>query len=303
MTIRLTFLLLLVAGTIPAPFAGSPALAQGPALAPEKVAPETISTAGGEAFPALDPLDGSLWFSTHDDDWARHALVRAAADGASWVAPETLSFSGVYNDRAPRLSPDGKRLVFSSSRPLPGESVEDDWNLWVAERDPDGSWSDPVPLPAPISTDASEYHASMARDGLLWFASNRPGGAGRSDLHVARPEGSAWSVAPLGGALATELSEPDVYLDPDGRFAIVVITDREDGLGGDDLYVTVPGNGAWSRPESLGAPVNSAEYEYGPFVTPDGEWLWFTSHRDGSGDLYRIPTSSIPALRDLARRP
>jgi hypothetical protein len=269
----------------------------------EKAAPGRISTAGGEAFPFLDPLDGSLWFSTHDEDWERHAIVRAAAAGEEWAKPETLAFSGVASDRAPRMSPDGRRLLFASNRPLPGETEEGDWNVWASERQADGRWSDPTPLPSPINSDASEHHASFARDGSFWFASNRPGGAGRSDLHVARPAASGWSVSPLGGALATELSEPDVYLDPDGRFAIVVITDREDGLGGDDLYLTVPENGAWSRPQSLGAPVNSAKYEYGPFVTPDGEWLWFTSHRDGSGDLFRIATSAVPALRELVSRP
>ena len=294
MTTIARFPLLTLAVLIVAP---SPAMAQaGDVGVPEKVAPGTISTPGGEAFPALDPIDGSLWFSTHDENWGSHTLVRAAATADGWTAPETLAFSGVHQDRAPRPSPDGRRVVFSSNRPLPGETEADDWNLWVTERRADGSWTEPVPLPAPVSTEAQEYHASIAGDGSLWFASNRPGGAGRSDLYVARSEGEGWSVEALGGTLATERSEPDVWLDPEGRFAIVVITDREDGLGGDDLYLAVREGSGWSRPVSLGAPINSAKYEYGPWITPDGEWLWFTSHRDGSADLYRIRTSEVPGL-------
>lgn len=295
MTIHPPLVVLLFAGASLAPTA-LPALAQESANELEKIRPGTISTPGGEAFPSLDPLDGSLWFSTHDEDWGRHALVRSAAVGDGWAAPETLAFSGSTNDRAPRLSPDGRRLVFASSRPLPGEEAEDDWNVWTSERGSDGEWTAPVPLPAPVNTEADEHHAAFAGDGSFWFASSRPGGAGRSDLYRARPSGGAWTLEPLGGALATERSEPDLYLDPAGRFAIVVITERPDGLGGDDLYLTVPEGNGWSRPEPLGAPVNSAEYEYGPFVTPDGAWLWFTSHRDGSGDLFRIPVRAVPTL-------
>jgi hypothetical protein len=271
-----------------------PALAQNP---PEKVAPGTISTAGGEGFPALDPIDGSLWYSTHDEKWGSHTIVRAPALGNGWGAPETLSFSGVYENRAPRPTPDGRRIVFSSNRPRPGETGADDWNLWVVTRAAGGGWTNPTPLPAPVSTDAQEFHASPARDGSLWFASNRPGGAGRSDLYAARPDGEGWAVEPVGGALATPNSEPDVWIDPDERFAIVVITDREDGYGGDDLYLTIPEEDGWSRPVNLGEGVNSKAYEYGPFVSVDGQWLWFTSHRDGSGDLYRIRVSDVPALR------
>jgi Tol biopolymer transport system component len=39
--------------------------------------------------------------------------------------------------------------------------------------------------------------------------------------------------------------------------------------------------------------VNSPEYEYGPWVTPDGRRLLFTSHRAGDADIYQIEIRSL----------
>jgi hypothetical protein len=39
------------------------------------------------------------------------------------------------------------------------------------------------------------------------------------------------------------------------------------------------------------APINSDEYEYGPWVA-DG-WLYFTSHRGGNADTWRVPLAAV----------
>jgi hypothetical protein len=263
------------------------------------VAPGIVSTDEGEAFPALSPDGGTLWFSTHDPDWSQHAVVFSRREGDGWSLPDTASFSGAWwSDRAARPSPDGRRLYFASNRPLPGEREHDprDYDIWVAERD-DDAWGPPRPVPAPVSTRAPEYHPSPTASGALYFASfDRPGGRGRSDLYVAREEGDGWWVAPLGPGINTQHSEPDVFVDPAERYMVVASTGRPDAVGGDDLYISVRRDGAWSPLIHLGPPINSEAYEYGPFVSPDGRWLWFTSHREGSADLYRIELTSIPEL-------
>jgi len=43
----------------------------------------------------------------------------------------------------------------------------------------------------------------------------------------------------------------------------------------------------------LGAEVNSAEYEYGPAISPDGRYLYFSSHRCGEGDIYRTELEAL----------
>src|SRR4029453_18502863 len=44
------------------------------------------------------------------------------------------------------------------------------------------------------------------------------------------------------------------------------------------------------------------QYEYGPMVSPDGVWLYFTSHRmNGDGDLFRVPLSAVKVESEEAR--
>jgi Tol biopolymer transport system component len=43
----------------------------------------------------------------------------------------------------------------------------------------------------------------------------------------------------------------------------------------------------------LPAPINSDKYEYGPSISPDGQWLFLTSARAGTADIYRMPVSVL----------
>jgi len=265
--------------------------AQEPALEPELVGPGIISTDGHETFPTIDPSDGSLWFSVYQRSFDRQTIMQAPAkDDGGWQAPVAVTFPGTPGGRAPRFSPDGRRLYFTSPRPVPGYR-DGDMNIWVVTRQGDGEWSQPELVDAPVSVpDGRDIHNVVIADGTIYFASSRPGGAGRSDIYRMATDGA---IERLGPPINDADSQPDLYVSPDGRRMILVVTDAEGGLGGDDLYVSWWRNGAWTTPRNLGAPVNSPEYEYGPSISPDGRWLYFTSHRRGSADVYRIPVDRI----------
>jgi Tol biopolymer transport system component len=276
------------------------ALAVGPSahaqtlVEPELVQPGRISTDRHETFPAIDPLDGSLWFSVYDDDFDAQIMLRAALGADGWSAPAPAWSGGPWGDRAPRFSPDGQRLYISSDRPLHEGGAAGDYHLWVAERE-GGGWRAPRPLPDPVNGGAAaDRHSSETRAGDLYWASTRPGGAGRSDIYRARRSETGWSPAErLPAPVNDTLSQPDLLVSPDGAWMILVITDHPGGLGGDDLFLSRLEEGRWSEPRPLPAPVNSAEYEYGPTLSPDGSMLLFTSHRRGSADIYRVPVAGL----------
>jgi Tol biopolymer transport system component len=165
-------------------------------------------------------------------------------------------------------------------------------NIWVVTRRADGTWSEPTLVGAPVSVPhGRDIHNVVVGDGTMFVASSRPGGAGRSDIYRVSADGA---IERLGPPINDAQSQPDLYVSPDGRRMILVVTDAEGGLGGDDLYVSTWRDGAWTTPRNLGAPINSSEYEYGPSISPDGRWLYFTSHRRGSADIYRVPVDQIP---------
>ena len=71
----------------------------------------------------------------------------------------------------------------------------------------------------------------------------------------------------------------------DGRQLFFAST-RPGGIGGSDLYSSTRGpDGHWSEPRNLGAGVNTPDDEEAPFLSNDGETLYFSSMgHEGLGD-------------------
>ena len=268
------------------------------AAEPKLVADGVISTALNETFPAIDPADGSLWYSSYEKDFDRQVVMRAArkrGNGGGWEAPARVAFINTdeWGGRAPRFSPDGTRLYFTSGRPVAEGSPAADMNLWMAERNAKGEWGTPVPL-ASLNGPTRDMHPSETRAGDFYFASARPGGLGRSDIWRARRNGSAFGAPEhLDAPINDVQGQPDILVSPDGAWMILVVTNHPGGLGGDDLFVSTFANGAWSALRHLPAPINSPSYEYGPSLSPDGRTFYFTSGRRGSEDLYELPVSAL----------
>jgi Tol biopolymer transport system component len=277
----------------------------GPQIPPplELVAPGVVSTEGGEAFPALAPDGTALYYSTHERGWTGFNIVVVALVEGSWGPPRAAPFNSSYNDRAPFLSPNGRDLFFSSDRPLPrAAGRRGDFNLWVVRRLEDGSWSEPQPVPG-VNSRGNDFHSAVTADGTLYFSSDRPGGHGQYDLYRAERNADGYDEpVNLGPQINTAGEETDVFVSPDDGYLIVVATDREGGFGGDDLWLSLHADDGWSSLLNLGQPVNSDSYEYGPFVSHNGQFLYLTTHRRGLGDIVRVPVSAAPNLAQARSR-
>jgi len=255
-----------------------------------------ISTQRNEAFPTIDPVTGSIWYSSYDESFDEQTITYARWNGVSWSTPEVASFSGQWGDRAPRFSQDGATIYFSSNRPLADNRADTGMHIWTVHRQGD-SWGPPVPLAPPVNSDSNDMHVS-ATDDAIWFASTREGGFGRSDIYRL---GMGDSLVHLAAPINDENSQPDLWVSADESWMILVITGAADGYGGDDLYVTKFDGSRWSKPVNLGPEINSEEYEYGPSVSPDGQYLYFTSHRGGSADIYRVPVARLTKVNSRPR--
>ena len=108
----------------------------------------------------------------------------AAETASDWSAPVNLGapINSPGADQSPALSTDGLTLYFGSDRPGGQGGVD----LWVAHRaTPESPWETPVNLGTTINTLDAETGPSLSLDGhLLFFASNRPTGAGNFDIYV-----------------------------------------------------------------------------------------------------------------------
>lgn len=80
------------------------------------------------------------------------------------------------------------------------------------------------------------------------------------------------------------------YLSKDSK-TLFFTSEGSGGLGGIDIYKTEKNaDGSWGKPENLGAPVNTEYDEDAPFLSDDGQTLYFASRGHpgyGNFDIYK----------------
>lgn len=198
----------------------------------------------------------------------------------------------IFTTNNPNFKPDNKqKIVFNRLQ------------LQYAENT-DGQWSTPVPLPF-NSDDYSTGHPTVSSDGkTLYFASDRPGGLGGTDLYVSYFRGGQWETPiNLGQGVNTDGDEmfPSLHQDTVLYFA----SDGQPGLGGLDLFLIAVDQLNNGTPKNLGVPINSTEDDFGLAVQADSQLGYFSSRRAGQDDLYRFvrkePTVSEDKIELIVR--
>src|SRR5690606_11187784 len=134
-------------------------------------APGTISDSRWQWRITFTPDGRTAYFTTSDDFFpaTRRATIMVShlqRDG-TWSTPEVAPFSGTWPDIDPFLTPDGRRLYFSSIRPIDGRE-KPDLDIFYVERTPRG-WREPVRLGPEVNSDLDELYPSLSADGTLYF--------------------------------------------------------------------------------------------------------------------------------------
>jgi hypothetical protein len=303
-----------------------------PAVAPELFAQGTISTVDDEYGIALMPDGRTAYFTKRSPTTntpSRNVICVTQLVDGRWSEPEVASFSGRHSDFGIAISPDGKRLMFSSDRPAENATAAAAPNvdLWVVEREAEG-WSEPRNLGAPVNTPAAEAYPSLASDGTLYFSSGRPGGKGSADLYRSRLVDDHYGEPENIADINTPGYESQPAIAPDQSTLVFVASDRSDTLvakgapySRPDLYVSFSSGNDWSKPRHLDAPISSTANEGAPGFSSDGRWLYFSSDRsfvtlpmprrlsareyeaglhgvlNGWNNIYRVPTAVLERAR------
>jgi Tol biopolymer transport system component len=278
-----------------------------------------ISTADFDSHPAFTPDGKTLYFLRSSPTFNFWTIVVSHYEKNHWSIPEVLSISGQYRDADPFITSDGKRLYFISDRPKDAASTSAEsrsLDIWFMEKAGNG-WGPPQNVGAPVNSPGQEWYPTIAQDGTMYFGSDREGGKGRTDIYRSRlVDGKYTEPENLGDAINTQFEEFEPYISPDQRY-LIFMTQRPDGRGGSDLYISYQRNGAWTKATNLGDKINSSGSEYSPLVTPDGKYFFWSSTRsvpatsqtkrltytdllnklrspgNGLGDIYQIDISAL----------
>ncbi|MCS7076463.1 MAG: OmpA family protein [Bacteroidia bacterium] len=233
-----------------------------------------------------------LFASTRSGGMGSEDFWYAKREGDSWGRP--INFEEVNTpsvDAAACISPDGKSVYH-----VRDENKGSLCDIYVSIIQ-EGKWQPPIRLPNTINTVYWESQPSISADGnMLFFVSNRPGGLGMHDIYWSRrdPVTGEWLPAQnIGNNINTAESEFSPFIHPDGKTLYFSSNGRIDCYGGYDIYKSVYENGVWSPAINIGTVFNSEEDDKYFVLSPNGEYAYFSSNREGSiggQDLWMIKT-------------
>lgn len=229
-----------------------------------------------ERFFAADRIalskDGrELYYTEVTNTWSDFRIRYYQYVDDRWNGPLDL-FAGFLG---PALSVDGDTMYF--------EKYGDRRTCWQSRRTGTG-WG--APTVCTDLPDPEDKHYRQDTDSGRVYASSESAlnGVGRMDISMSTNTGGRGAFQSLGRPLNSPGNEGDFYVSRDEAF-IVFASPHRGGFGGADLFVSFrEGDGSWSDPANLGATVNTPGFEFGPYVTDDKRFLFYSS----SADLARV---------------
>jgi outer membrane protein OmpA-like peptidoglycan-associated protein len=199
--------------------------------------------------------------------------------------------NGTYHDGPAVFSPDGRTIYFTRSNYLNGKLGKDGRNvshlkLFRATLDARGNWTD-LHAFGHNGEDFSTGHAALSADGrTLYFASDRPGSLGGSDIWRCVNNGTGWGQPEnLGPVINTPGEElfPTVSGD-----ALYFSSTAHRNLGGLDVFMTKNTASGWSPPVNMGYPVNTTRDDLAFVLNADGKTGYLSSDRSGTDRVYQF---------------
>ncbi len=205
--------------------------------------------------------------------------------------PDIFNDPGI-NEGAIAFAPDGNSVVFAKGNPG-GAKDRRSVDLYFAVKR-NGNWTNPVVMPI-SSPGAWDSTPVFNREGsVLYFASDRPGGYGGSDLYRATlNERGRWAdVVNLGPEINTPLDEMFPYVSPDNK--LYFASDGHAGFGMLDLFEATNQGGIITI-QNMGPSYNSSADDFALVYTDFPFEGFFSSNRkggQGSDDIYSFIDNS-----------
>ena len=256
-----------------------------------------LNSQGDDATMFVSPSDGSMYFTSSRSGKqvlyiAKRVPSTDATDrSAHWGAPEVYAeLPDKQNISSLSIAGDGVTAVVGiCNRP---DGILQSCDIYQGQII-DGKLDNLTPLAAPINSEWWEGQPCISQDGqLLFFASDRKGGHGGTDIYMcSKSVDGKWS-APVNLSFNTGGNEMSPFIASDNQTLYFASNDLPGGMGGYDIYVTHrQGENEWTEPKNLGSAVNSKNNDLFFYVPQNENAVYFSSDRaDGQGgyDLYRV---------------
>lgn len=181
---------------------------------------------------------------------------------------------------------DGKEKMIFAAMNQSGKRIHSD--IFISEKI-NGKWTSPNLMPSSINTNAYESYPAINESGnTLLFVSDREGGSGGLDIYVSFYKDGEWTEAEnIGNKINSQADETTPYIAP--NFDFYFSSNRENGIGGFDIYKTNFLDNNNMEPLLLKSPINSPNDELGCTIVEN--YIVVSSNRAGGcggKDLYKF---------------
>lgn len=193
--------------------------------------------------------------------------------------PENINSE--YEERQPILSHDGNTLYFWR-RGTPGNmgGMQDNGDIWRSQRQPDGTWARATRLAAPLNTAGLNFVWQVSPNSdTLWMHTLPPNTVAAGMAYSVRQPNGEWQVPNKLFIKNYQFNGKykDYFLSKERVLFLPNVTQQ--GFGGSDIYVAFPLNDStWNTPVCLSANINTPLDEDAPCLSPDGQYLFFSSN-------------------------
>ncbi len=133
------------------------------------------------------------FFASFSESLGREDIYYSVREGEAWSEPINIGSPINTEDYEgfPSISADGQKLYFIRENPESDIQKKSKgqllcYTIFVSERDAQGNWQKPKPLPAPINLDCERAPRILSDNRTLIFSSVREGGMGNFDLYLSK---------------------------------------------------------------------------------------------------------------------
>lgn len=189
-----------------------------------------------------------------------------------------------YHQSTPVITRDGQTMYFTRNNFTPGNYGKDEegtnhLKIYRAKYE-DGKWKEVEDLTINGEEFSTAHPALGPDDKYLYFASDRPGSKGMSDIFRTEilADGGFGPVENLGKTVNTVGRETFPFVAGDGT--LYMASDGHPGMGGLDIFAVITGPFGEKQVINVGDPVNSRADDFGYIIDIENRKGYFSSNRN-----------------------
>ncbi|AKA35375.1 hypothetical protein VC82_1765 [Flagellimonas lutaonensis] len=235
----------------------------------------------------LNPQLDAYYFTLSNKDFSDFDIYIIERKEGKWSEPQKAFFNSEYDDHGMSFSPDGKRIYFSSTRPIIGKDLPETWHLWRTNNN-NGTWTEPEYVDIPNMRDKLISHPSISENGTLYFHASNLDYSKMDIYHSVQEEGKFKDAEKTYLSDSNTYGRTTPYVSADGSFLIYAAINKTLDL----MICQKDEKGKWSQAKAFNKAVNT-NGQGNPYITPDNKFLFFAVEENNKWKVKWVDVESL----------